>query len=137
MATVLIVDDSVEIQALLEMWLVAMGHKAIKISDGYNAVQEFTKFRPDLVILDYNLPAASGTQVYQRIRSLAHGTRVPVIFLSATSPAELMFVVPEKDLVRFLSKPLDLKVFSQTIAEMLPAPPPLGQAPPIVPPPAA
>ena len=124
MATILVVEDNDAVSLQLESWLKKIGHKVVRINDGYNAFAAFEEHRPGLVVLDYHLPAASGTQVYQRIRSLAYGAKTPVIFLSGEPPAELMFAVPAGDPARFLQKPVLEKVFSDTLAELLAPPQP-------------
>ena len=123
MAKILIVDDSALILAMLESTLTQMGHSVVKVSDGYTVVPTFQKEKPDLVVLDFHMPAASGADVYQRIRMLSIGEKTPVIFLSASSPYELQYVIPEEPLVRFLQKPVDIKVLQDTVNEMMPQQP--------------
>ena len=123
MAKLLLVDDSALILKMLEDWTKALGHTPIPVADGHFAESEFNTHRPDLVVLDYQLPNVSGTQVYQRIRNGEHGKRVPVIFLNGDTPSEFMFIVPEKNLLQFLPKPVNQDAFNKTVAEMLGASP--------------
>ena len=123
MAIVLIVDDSPDIHLLLGGWLTKMGHKIVRVDDGYNAVPAFSEHRPQLVFLDYHLPVSTGGQVYSRIRELDYGKTVPIVFISAEPPSELMFVVPAGDPVRFLSKPVKEAAFRETILALLPPAP--------------
>jgi len=137
MAKILIADDSALILTMLESSLTPLGHQVIKVSDGYSVIPEVNKHKPDLIVLDYQMPAASGVEVYGRLRSLATSETIPVIFLSATSPYELQYVIPEGPLVRFFQKPVNLPDFQAAVAEILapktatpPAAPPSSAPPP-------
>lgn len=121
MAKILIVDDSPLILALLEGALKSWGHEVFRASDGYSVVPAFNQCKPDLMLLDYNMPASSGLAVYERIRTLYAGQRVPVIFLSATSHFELEAVIPFGEFVRCRDKPIDLEGLRTDINEMLAA----------------
>lgn len=122
MAKIMLVDDSALILTMLASCLTPLGHEVVQVSDGYSVLPQVNKHKPDLIVLDYQMPAASGVEVFGRLRSLPIGERLPVIFLSATSPYELQFVIPENPLVRFFQKPVDLAQFQATVAEMLAKP---------------
>ncbi|HAZ08471.1 MAG TPA: hypothetical protein DCZ01_08125 [Elusimicrobia bacterium] len=119
MAKILIVDDSPLILAFLEEALRSWGHEVFRASDGYSVVPTFNKCNPDLIMLDYNMPASSGLEVYERIRTLYAGQRIPIIFLSATSRFELEMVIPFSEFVRCCDKPVDLEGLRTNINEML------------------
>jgi DNA-binding response OmpR family regulator len=77
---VLIVDDEPALLDVLEQYLRDEGFEVIRASDGPAAVELFSAHRPDLVVLDLNLPGLSGTEVLKRIRAERD---VPVIMLTA------------------------------------------------------
>lgn len=119
MAKVLVVDDSQLTSAVAMDWLTRMGHESIRIADGYGALPAYNAHKPDLIILDYNLPAASGKDVIQRLRDLPQGKTVPVLFLSAESPYMLESMVADLSRVRFLQKPAQEADFREKVAELL------------------
>lgn len=139
MAKIVIADDSALILTMLESSLTPLGHQVIKVSDGYSVIPEVNRHKPDLIVLDYQMPAASGVEVYSRLRGLAASETIPVIFLSATSPYELQYVIPETPLVRFFQKPVNLPDFQAAVTEMLgpKAATPPSAPPGSVPPPAS
>lgn len=128
MAKIMIVDDSALIQAMLETCLTPLGHSLVKVTDGRNVVPALNEHKPDLLILDYQMPGTSGVEVYGRVRREAAGARVPVIFLSAAETYELADVIPKTPLVRIFQKPVNLVDLQRVVDEMLapskPAPPP-------------
>lgn len=82
MALVLVVEDEHELAEVLEGYLRQAGHVTERAADGPTAVAIAARTRPDLVLLDINLPGLDGHDVLRAIR--ARGP-TPVIFLTARS----------------------------------------------------
>jgi two-component system, OmpR family, response regulator AdeR len=82
MALVLVVEDERELAEVLEGYLRQAGHATERAADGPTAVAIASRTRPDLVLLDINLPGLDGHDVLRAIR--ARGP-TPVIFLTARS----------------------------------------------------
>ena len=77
--TVLLVDDEPALVEVLERYLHDDGFTVVRAVDGPTAVEAFEERRPDLVILDINLPGFPGTEVLRQIRAIRD---VPIIMLS-------------------------------------------------------
>jgi DNA-binding response OmpR family regulator len=78
--TVLIVDDEPEIIRLVRDYLERGGFEVMTATTGAGALREFTRRRPDLVILDLTLPETDGLDVARAIRRAGD---VPIIMLTA------------------------------------------------------
>jgi DNA-binding response OmpR family regulator len=78
--TVLIVDDEPEIIRLVRDYLERAGFEVMTATTGAGALREFTRRRPDLVILDLTLPETDGLDVARAIRRAGD---VPIIMLTA------------------------------------------------------
>jgi DNA-binding response OmpR family regulator len=78
--TVLIVDDEPEIIRLVRDYLERAGFEVMTATTGAAALREFTRRRPDLVILDLTLPESDGLDVARDIRRAGD---VPIIMLTA------------------------------------------------------
>lgn len=76
---VLVVDDEVEIRRALGRALTARGYQVAVAADGAEAIEQAEAFRPDVVVLDLNLPRLDGLEVCRRIRS---SSPVPILVLS-------------------------------------------------------
>jgi two-component system response regulator MprA len=76
-----ICEDDQQLQSVLSRALVAEDFQVRVTSTGGDAVREFTKHVPDLLVLDIGLPDADGRDVCQALR--AHGVDAPVLFLTA------------------------------------------------------
>jgi len=83
---VLVVDDDLELRSLIAFALRQAGSLVVEAQDGPSALAVFAGERPDLVILDVNLPRIDGLEVLKRIR--AGGARTPVMMLTVRSSEE-------------------------------------------------
>src|SRR6478752_5232100 len=88
---ILVADDDLDLSGLVAYSLSQSGYLVVKAADGRAALAVFDAEAPDLVILDINMPGASGFEVCTAIR--ARGD-VPVMMLTARGE--------EQDLVRAL-----------------------------------
>lgn len=82
---ILIVDDDVELVGLLRFALNGAGYDAVAAFDGQQALARLDTERPDLVILDVNLPRLDGFSVLQQLR---RRSQVPVLMLTARAAEE-------------------------------------------------
>lgn len=76
---ILIVDDDVELSALLRYALETAGYEVLVAFDGEQALAQAGEGEPDLVVLDVNLPGLDGYQVLERLR---RDSDVPVMMLT-------------------------------------------------------
>jgi DNA-binding response OmpR family regulator len=79
---ILVVEDDRKIAALVVKNLEAAGYACVHAADGDQALVEFGKRAPALVVLDLGLPGLGGIEVTRRIRQ---GSDVPILMLTARS----------------------------------------------------
>lgn len=79
---ILIVDDEVEIIELICLYLAREGYQTLTAYDGYGAIDMVDKSKPDLIILDIQLPDLDGFEVCLELRKV---TKAPILFLSCKS----------------------------------------------------
>ncbi len=79
---ILIADDDRQILRLLAMCLRKEGYEVVTAVDGYQALQFALDHRPDLLLLDVNMPAGDGLSVQERLRNNAVMCVTPVIYLT-------------------------------------------------------
>ena len=78
-ATVLIVDDEPQIRRTLLTVLASQGYSVIEARSGDEALEKIRVERPDLILMDLNMPGRSGVETCREIRE---GSDVPVIILT-------------------------------------------------------
>ncbi len=89
---ILVVDDSGAVLRNVKGWLEAKYQVALANS-GAMAIKYLTLNRPDLVLLDYEMPVVDGKQVLEMMRSEAEFSTIPVIFLTSKSDKESVMKV--------------------------------------------
>jgi DNA-binding response OmpR family regulator len=78
---VLVVDDDPIVRDVLGRYLSRAGFEVRAARDGREAMEEYDRRTPDLLLLDLMLPVLDGFEVFRRVRS--RGRRTPVIMLTA------------------------------------------------------
>lgn len=82
-ATILVVEDEPGIQELLKFHLGHHGHDVIIANDAEEAAARMRDSLPDLILLDWMLPGASGIDLARRVRADSRLKDVPIIMLTA------------------------------------------------------
>jgi DNA-binding response OmpR family regulator len=103
---VLVVDDEEAILEFVEMGLRYEGFEVELASDGPGALAAFSRRRPDLVILDLNLPGLDGIEVCRRLR---RSSDVPIIMLTARGEVDERVEGLEAGADDYLPKPFKFK----------------------------
>jgi two-component system, chemotaxis family, chemotaxis protein CheY len=108
----LIIEDNVFMRRLLVTILEAFGAKQIhQAGDGETGLEVFAREKPDLVLLDWELPGIDGPSVARRMRDRRASNNAFVPILMITAHAEKGRVVAARDagVNDFLTKPVDPK----------------------------
>lgn len=81
--TVLIAEDSAADLLLLSTIIRRQGHQVLTATNGAQAVEVFTRERPQLVLMDALMPVMDGFEAARQIKQLAGEALVPIIFLTS------------------------------------------------------
>jgi len=119
---VLIVDDEPDVLLTYRSFLEDAGYNVDAFSDPQESLKKFAEHTTsfyDLVILDIRMPGVNGLQLYSRMKAI--DPDVKIIFLSALDAAEeLLSILPGiKNKDTFIRKPVDLKMFINTVRTVL------------------
>lgn len=82
MATILLVEDTVDLARAIQRDLEAEGYSVFHAFDGLQALQLFEQHQPDVLILDWMLPKMDGLEVLRQVRTRS---ALPVLMLTARS----------------------------------------------------
>ena len=124
MATILAIDDDPSFLEILRTFIEKLGYGFMSAEDGIMATKAAQRQKPDLIIADYNMPAADGVTVVDRLARLLKDPDIPVIFISGAEIEKAIEGAQDMAHKRFLSKPLKLFVLEAAIRELLQEPPP-------------
>ena len=81
--TILIVDDFDDTRLLLRTWLQKKGFRVVEAENGNRAVSAAESARPDLIIMDVEMPELDGLAATRKIRALKGFDAVPIVAVSA------------------------------------------------------
>lgn len=105
---ILIVDDEAINRTLLTNMLYNAGYKqCVEAVNGIEALDKFTKEQPDLVLLDVVMPGLSGFDVAPKIRQLATGPYLPILFITALEDKDSLVRCLEVGGNDYATKPFD------------------------------
>ncbi len=113
--TVLVVDDQADLAEGTAALLRAEGYAVEVASSGEEALEEIGRIRPDLVLLDYEMPGMDGLKVLEELRARPATRQVPVLLASAAA-------LPFEEFARadgFLVKPFDREDLRRFVAGLL------------------
>lgn len=104
--TVLVVDDTLIGRATVTALLRRLGIRYIEAADGNAAIRAFHAYRPDIVLMDVEMPGMDGLAATRELRRLTSGTWLPILLLSARSDDEDMIAGLEAGADDYLTKPI-------------------------------
>jgi DNA-binding response OmpR family regulator len=113
---ILSADDDKDLLALIAFTLSQAGYLVVRASDGPSAISSFEAEVPDLVILDINMPGASGFQVCEAIRTKS---RVPVMMLTVRGEEEDLVRALELGADDYLTKPFSPRTLLARVKALL------------------
>lgn len=113
---ILIADDDQDLLGLIGFTLTQSGYAVVKAHDGPAAMRAFGNESPDLVVLDINMPGASGFEVCARIREQSN---VPVMMLTVRGEEEDLVKALELGADDYLNKPFSPRTLIARVKALL------------------
>jgi DNA-binding response OmpR family regulator len=127
MATILVVEDELDVQKVVAKRLSSRGFTVHCASDGYQAVQKAHKIAPDLIVLDLQLPAGDGLSVLRKLRISEDTKKTHIVVLTGMTNELFKQSVLTEGVDAYLQKPYDSQVLLDTIDKILNKPEATGQ----------
>ena len=121
MSTVLIVEDNEKNMKLARDVLQAKGYTTLEAVTGEEGVKLAHERKPDLVLMDIQLPGINGIEAFKRIRGNAPTGKIPVIALTASVTPTDRSAISAAGFDAFLGKPINLKEFLDTVKRLIEA----------------
>lgn len=118
MSVVLIVEDNDKNMKLARDVLQAKGYSTLEAVTGEDGVRIAKEQRPDLVLMDIQLPGISGIDALKALRSDAQTEKIPVAALTASVTPTDRSQIAAAGFDAFLSKPINLKEFLDTVKRL-------------------
>jgi putative two-component system response regulator len=121
-ADILLVDDETVNLKLLQRSLEALGYARLtSLSDPRAVLPHYEKHRPDLVVLDLNMPGMSGFEIMSKLRALEKDDMPPVLILTAQHAQEDRVRALRNGAQDYITKPFSIEELSARVRNLLQA----------------
>jgi len=104
---------------LIRMVLGNRNYSLLEAVDGEEALTVAMKGRPDIIIMDIQLPKMDGLEVTRRLRRMPEFSRVPIIALTASAMEGDREKIIAAGCNEYVSKPVNTRRFPELVMKML------------------
>jgi len=117
---ILIVEDNPQNMKVVQMTLRPHGYTLLEATDGEEALNVVKNGKkPDLIIMDIQLPKMDGLEVTRRLRQIPEFRHIPIIAVTAYTMMRDEETVIEAGCDAYLPKPINTRELPRLVAEML------------------
>jgi two-component system, cell cycle response regulator DivK len=117
---ILIVEDQLDNRQILRDLLSSNGFELIEVSDGQAGIKAAEEHRPDLILMDIQLPVLDGYEATRRIKSNLDLKAIPIIVVTSYALSGDDTKAREAGCDAYVSKPFSPRVLLAKIREFLP-----------------
>ncbi|WP_027363082.1 response regulator transcription factor [Desulfospira joergensenii] len=114
---ILVIEDETHIAEGIKLNLTLAGYDAVVAADGIEGLDQWRKWKPDLIVLDIMLPMIDGFSILKTIRK--EDEKIPVLILSARGDTKDKVKGLQYGVDDYLSKPFDLEEFLLRVERLI------------------
>jgi len=114
---ILLIDDEINLQQLVKITLKSKNYRVETANNGLEGLAKLETIKPDLIILDMNMPKMGGLEFYQRICYGGAHPKYPVLVLTARANMEQLF--KEVNIDGFMAKPFEIDVLLHEVETII------------------
>ncbi len=126
---ILLVEDEVNLRELVKARLEQNGYEVAVAGDGYQAIFQARRVKPDLIILDLMIPRLDGYTVCRTLKASSDLAAVPIIMFTARSSPDDMRRGMDMGADAYVTKPFDPATLIAKIEELLQSRTPVEEPP--------
>ena len=119
MKTIMVVEDYDDTRQLLKVGLEQLGYSVLEAINGQEAVDIAERERPDLILMDLDLPILDGIAATQRIRQHAELEHVPIVAVTAYPMSYTHVKAFAKGCNEYMPKPIDMTKLANLVNRYL------------------
>ncbi len=121
--TILSVDDSKTIRSIIRKTLMPYDCKLVEAADGMEGLEKARELKPDLIILDIDMPRMNGLEVLMNLRNDDHSKHTPVFMLTSKNKEKNVRIALKLGVKAFIGKPFKRDELIKRIQGILPLSP--------------
>ncbi len=116
---IILVEDEPDIQTVAKIALETLGKFAVQVyGSGSQVIQQADSLSADLILLDVMMPDMDGISVLEKLRTIPHAAKIPVIFMTAkVSPSEII-TYKNYGAIGVIAKPFDPMSLADTVRKI-------------------
>ena len=118
---ILVVDDDVTLLLLMSETLKGAGFSVMEAKNGAEAVEKYRQFRPNLVLLDIEMPEMDGFSACAQMRGDAGEKALPIVMVTGLDDAASIHRAFEAGATDFILKPINWPLFQYRVSAILAA----------------
>ena len=116
---ILIVEDNPQNMKLVLLTLQSRGYELIEATDGEEALKMADREKPDLILMDIQIPKIDGLEVTRRLKQMPAFSHTPVIALTAHAMKGDEQKIAEAGCDAYITKPFSTRELPKLVAKML------------------
>jgi two-component system cell cycle response regulator DivK len=116
---ILIIEDDEKNRKLVRDLLQFSGYRTLEAVSGEDGVTLAAEHKPDLILMDYQLPGIDGIEAFRRIRDASGTAHNPIVAITASAMPEEARKIKEAGFDDFQTKPINVKEFLQAVVDLL------------------
>ena len=117
--TVLIVEDNPNNRMIMRDMMEVQGHRTLEAVDGPAGLDMALKHKPDLILMDVQLPGMDGYEVTRRLKAHDDTKAIPIIAVTSFAMKGEEDRAREAGCDAYLSKPIDIHKLVETVQKFL------------------
>lgn len=118
--TILVVEDYEDASLAMRLALEEYGYKILEAADGEQAVEIAARERPDIILMDLQLPVLDGLAATERIRANPEMRETIIVAVTAHNESDFRERAGAAGCNAFFSKPIDIERLNVLLADLLP-----------------
>ncbi len=115
----LVIDDSLSARRALEQFVSDLGFEAVPARDGLEGVEILTRTRPDIVLVDMEMPRMNGLEFVTHLRAEQRSRKIPVIMITSRATEKHRNQAKTAGVDVYLTKPYQEDVLHEHIQQLL------------------
>jgi len=117
--TILVVEDYEDTSLAMRLALEDRGYRIIEAADGAQAVEVAARERPDIILMDLQLPVMDGLAATERIRANPDLSEVIIVAVTAHQEADYRARALAAGCNAFVSKPIDFEWLNELLVSLV------------------
>ncbi|MDR2874317.1 MAG: Hpt domain-containing protein [Methylobacillus sp.] len=118
---IMVVDDSLTMRKVISRLLTREGYQAVTAKDGVDALQQLETVKPEVILLDIEMPRMDGFELARAVRGNPKTARIPMIVISSRTADKHRAYAQELGVNVYLGKPYQEEELLKNVAEFVAA----------------